>query len=556
MGYIRATHGRAYECKSTVFLEMSRYDVYDLGGEARKLRIWMLGLNAFRFDDLSEPRLTSARAGLAGATSRVTFYQFGQRGFDFAFGIVLARLLSPADFGVVAAATIFIQFAQLLVEIGIGATLVHMPVLTIRDLRAASTIIYINAGVYALLSLALAPVAERIVGITGMQLVIQILALQFLLQAPGIVPESILLRRLQADKVARIQFFTRVLFSGTVGIGLALLGWGYWALVASTLTGAGLKASALFAVVRPPSKPLFEREAFRRVLSKGLGFSASRLINFVAIRGDNTLVGYFFNAAALGLYSRAYNLMNLPADLYATIAERVLFPAMARVHEDRLRFRQAFLKCVELTATVGIPLSLSLYMTGPEVILVLLGPKWAGAIPLYQILALVTYFRLGMRVSTSSQRAAGATNSMILTQTAYAALVFGGCLVAAPYGLQAIAIAVSAGVVIAYLLISRAACEVTGATLRDFLAGHRYGICLAILIDVPMFGVMQFARSRSMPHAATLFAAMATFALIGGMIVLAAPASLIGPTLHEFSARGKRSIVSWYRRRNNKVDMA
>lgn len=310
----------------------------------------------------------------------MTALQLASKVIEVGFAAVVARILFSADFGVIAGATIFIQFALLLVEIGIGATIVQLPGLTNNDVRTAGTLVAINAIAYFLLAQLIAPFAGSFMGITGVTEVLRVLALIFLIQAIGIVSENILVRRLEVRRVSIIQLMSRVIGTGGIGIALACFGWGYWALVAATLAGAGIKAVWLLVLVRPPMRPLLTRNGASRLLRRGAGFSISRVLNFFALQADNVMVGRTKDAAALGYYSCAYNLMSVPSDLYSRIAERLTFPAMAQVQDDPPRLRHAFLRGFELTALIGLPISALLALLAPDIVTFILGPRWGAVI--------------------------------------------------------------------------------------------------------------------------------------------------------------------------------
>ncbi|RYF04510.1 MAG: lipopolysaccharide biosynthesis protein, partial [Oxalobacteraceae bacterium] len=308
------------------------------------------------------------KRALAANAGWISAIQLGQRVIELGFTAVLARLLNPTDFGVVAAAMIVVQLAQLMVELGIGATLVQIPDLTERDVRAGVTIVGFNAIVYAVATVILAPIAASMFSLDALAAVLRVLGLMFLIQAIGVVPEALLIRRLEARRVVVARFGAKLIGTGVVGVGLALLGYGYWALIAATLVESAVAATWLWLLVRPSMRLLLDRQALMRLLRRGSGFSTSRLLNFAALRGDNALVGHYLNATALGLYARAYNLMNIPADLYGTIAERLIFPALASVQNDPQRLRRAYLQGLELTALFGLPISVMLYILAPEII--------------------------------------------------------------------------------------------------------------------------------------------------------------------------------------------
>lgn len=406
---------------------------------------------------------------LAVGAGWMTVLQLSSKVVGVGFIAVLARILFPDDFGVIAGAAIFIQLASLLVEVGIGATIVQIPDLTRADLRVGGTIVFLNGIGYFLLAQLLAPFAGDFMGIAGVEPVIRVLALVFIIQSFGIVSENVLVRDLEVRRVMIARLMARMIGTGVIGIALAWAGWGYWALVVATLAETTVKALWLVLLVLPPIRPLLTRASAARLMRRGAGFSLSKVINFFALRADNAIVERTMDAAALRLYSRAYNLMNVPADLYSRIAERIVFSAMAKVQDDPARLRSAFLRGLELTAIFGLPISALLALLAPEVILLILGPRWVAVIVPFAVLCSVTYLRLGTKISGSLQRAKAATGAMISNQIVYAGMVIGGCLLAYPYGIVAVAGAVSLAVAAFYLIVNYNACRLAGVGFGDFV---------------------------------------------------------------------------------------
>ena len=472
--------------------------------------------------------IRSAEPTFLSRARKLATFQLLQRVVEFAMIVVLAKILSPRDFGVVAAATIFIQAAQLLVEIGIGATVVQLAKLDERDLRVANTLVWGSSLIYFVLAQALAGPAARLMGSPDVEIALRVLACVLLFQALGVVAESLMLRRMEAARVAMQNLCVRALLGLGLGGAMAWQGAGYWALVIPTVLGALAKSLWTCAVAKPPLAPLFDGVIARKLLRKGSGFSASRVVNFVAIRADNFLVGLLFGVVQLGIYSRAYNLMNLPADLYGAIADRLVFPAFARAQDDGERLRQAYLRGVEFTALIGLPLSVGLFVLGEEWIRVVLGPQWDAVVAPFKVLVFATYFRLGMKISGSVQRARGAVRAMIASQAFYAALVVGGCLLSSRFGLLALCAAVSLGVAIAYLAITASGLRLTGASVGMYLKLHLPGAALAVLLALLLAPLAHFERAAQRPPVLILLEAAGVVGLCGLVLMFARPRFLLG----------------------------
>jgi PST family polysaccharide transporter len=260
----------------------------------------------------------------------------------------------------------------------------------------------------------------------------------------------------------------------------------------------------------------------RRVLTTGASFSFSRILNYVATSADKVIAGRYLGAAALGLYGRAYHLMSVPADLYGRVGDRLVFPAMAACQHDAARLRRAFVSGTSITATLGIPMTVALVLLAPEIITFLLGQSWIGVIAPLMVLAAASYFRLGARVGGSLLRATGSFKSLVWAQGGYAIAICAGCILAAPYGVNAIAAVVSVTAGAFFLAISLLACKRAEASVRTFVAAHAHGMLLGLLTVAALGALGLTLRTLRAPDYAILFASgMAMIA--GAALVVAWP---------------------------------
>ena len=462
---------------------------------------------------------------------------------NIVFTAVLARLLTPADFGVMAGAMIFLSFAQTVSRSGIAPTLVQMQKLTVADLRGAFTLgLVLAAAVFGLLEV-LAPFAAHFLRLEAIEAVLRALAFVLLFEALGMIAETLLIRRLEVRRVMIIEIFGRVIGTGTVGISLAFLGWGFWALVAAKLTEAAFKSVTLLFVVRPPFTPLLGRESLQRLFPKTAGFTVRQLLNFVALNADYAIVGRYFDAASLGLYTRAYHLMNLPSDFYAKVAGRIVFPAMARVQGEPARLKAAFLRGLSLTALLGLPLCAVFFVLARDLVWVLLGGQWLGVVPIFMVLVASMYLRLGAKVSGQLLNASGSVLTLVITQAIYAATVIAACLLAYPYGLLTLAGAVAAAIFVHFCIISAVGCRRAGASALDFVGAHVHGTLLAVLTGSLTWAAAAPWWSVNFQGLIPVVSSALILSLLAGVLIGFRPRILLGSSGAEFLA-GMQSLVA------------
>jgi PST family polysaccharide transporter len=464
--------------------------------------------------------------GLKGKVTRgvawTTGLHFVSKAAELVFTAILARLLSPTEFGVVAAALVFIAFAKLFVEIGVGATIVQLPELTRYDVRTGGTVVLLSALLFFAVTQLAAPAAAAMFGIAEVEGVLRLLAFIFLLQAVGVVPENLLIRRLKVARVMVVETVARLVGYGGIGALCAWAGLGYWSLAIGALADVAIKAVTLALMVRPPLAPMLHGPSLRRVLTTGASFSVSRILNYIALSADKIVAGRVLGAGALGLYGRAYQLMSVPADLYGRVGDRLVFPALAACQDDTARLRRALLSGISIIATLGLPMTVVLVLLAPEIITFLLGRDWIGVIAPLMVLAAASYFRLGAKVSGSLLRATGSFRQLVWTQGAYAIVVVAGCALAASYGVSGVAAAVSVAAAGFFVLISLLACRRAAVPLNAFVAAHRHGLLLALIAGLILGAVVFALRSAGVADYLILLAAGATLAA-GGSVLIAWP---------------------------------
>jgi O-antigen/teichoic acid export membrane protein len=433
--------------------------------------------------------------------------------------VVLARLLSPAQFGVVSAALIVINFSRILYQFGLGPALVQLPRLEARHVGTAFTASVAFGLLLGVCIWATAPVAAKVLRIEAAGPTLRALAWMFPLLGIGLVPESLLVRDLRFRWLANADVATFAVGYGAVGVALAALGWGAWALVVAHLAQSLLRTVVLL-VARPPSAsaPWFERRAFNELLYFGGGHTVARIANFVAHHGDTLVVGRWLGPAALGLYGRAYQLMATPASLFAGVLDKVLFPVMATVQRDAGRLASLYTRGLAVIALVVLPPCALLVVLAPEVVTLALGPQWMGAVVPLQILAAGMLFRTSEKMSDSLARAVGAVYRRAWRQVLYAALVVAGAWVGLRWGIGGAAAGVLVALGVNFALMAQLSLRVIGLGWRPFIAVHQPPLYLTALVGIVATAAAAWSRARGMPPAITV-AGSTVAALSSGVAV-------------------------------------
>ncbi len=405
-----------------------------------------------------------------------------QRALQFGVTILLARLLTPEVFGLIALAMIVIGFATLVADLGLGPSLIQCRVLSERHVRVAFTVTTALGVLFTFVLYEAAPYSGWVLRSSALPAVLRALAFAFVLAGVGSTARALLRRNLNFRGLFIIEFASYLIGYACVAIALAVLGWGVWSLVWGALVQRALATVFALLMVRHSLRPLVAYGELRDLLRFGTGASLASIANYAARNGDNVIVGRSLGPAALGLYGHAYSLMNLTSTYLAGILGSVLFPALSEIHFHPQRVGRAYLMAVKLTTIVTLPVLCGTIVAAPHMILGLYGKEWAGATLPLQILCgsgfLLAIYHLGGSVA----HATGNVFSEFRRQVIYAILVVVGSIIGSRWGISGVASGVAAAVAFMYVAMAQLALRVTSLGWRDYLRAQVPGLLLGAIV--------------------------------------------------------------------------
>lgn len=420
--------------------------------------------------------------------------------------VVLARLMPPAEFGLIAAATVVISLAADFSQIGVHRTLIQQRDLTRAHIASAFAIsLMTGLAAAGLLNLA-APLLAGLVGIPETRPIIAFLALTLAVTGIGEVSASLLARERKFRLLGMIDLASYAFGFAGVALPLAVLGYGAWALAIGQMAQVIARMTALFVVRRPAIRLIPRWRESKDLLIPGAGFSAGQIGNFLATQADYFVVGRFLGPEALGLYSRAYQLFMLPAQMFGKVAATVLFPTFSAIQDQPERIARAYLSALGITALATLPVSAVLIILAPELIRVLLGANWAGMIAPFQVLVVMLVFRTGYKISDAVVLATGGMYRRALTQYLYAAAVVAGSLAGLRFGLSGVAAGVGLAVLFNFAMTLALAQRNTGLAWRALALAPLRQLPGAALVAGPTWLAAMAARHYAMPDIIVLLA--------------------------------------------------
>lgn len=421
--------------------------------------------------------------------------------------MVLGRLLTPAEFGIMGAALVVIALSQIVSQIGVGPAIVQRRELTTTQIRVAVTLSLLLGLVLGAVVYFGAPVIARFYRIPEVEPVLRGVAFLFPLDGLNTVAKALLTRDLRFRLYVALDVGTYVVGYACVGVLLAWYGQGVWALVFATLSQVALRTVVMYAAVRHPVRPSLNLAASRDLLSFGFGHSLGQVGATLSQQVDNFLVGRWLGPTALGIYGRAYNLMVMPTSVFGRIVMRVLFPLMAQLQDERDRLRNAYERGLAIVALVSLPISAFLWVLAPEFIGVVLGPAWTEVVLPFRLFTIGLLFRMSSRICDECAKAAGKIYARAVLQWVYAGLVALGAMVGQPWGVGGVAVGVSVAMATHWLSIAWLCRSVTGLSWARFASAQVPAALLAVLIAVAAAPVAHAVRVTHLGNVAALVAA-------------------------------------------------
>lgn len=315
-------------------------------------------------------------------------WTFGERiiaqGISFILSIILARLLLPEEYGIIAIVLVFINLANVFVSNGFGEALVQKKNADNTDF---STAFYCSLAVAVALYVALflaAPLIAKIYRYNDLILVLRVLSLKIIISSVSTIQHAYVSRKM----IFKRFFFSTIggtLVSAVVGIGMAYAGLGVWALVAQYLVNTVIDTVILFITIPWRPSLSFSTQAAKRIVSYGWKITASALINTGYSELRNLVIGGFYTTTDLAFYNRGNQFPSLVITNIDTAIGKVVFPAMAQSNDDKIRLKAVSRRALKTTSYLIFPLLIGLMVIARPLVMILLTEKWEPCIFFLQV---------------------------------------------------------------------------------------------------------------------------------------------------------------------------
>jgi O-antigen/teichoic acid export membrane protein len=463
----------------------------------------------------------------------------------------MSRLLTPGVYGLTAAAGVFLRFGTYFSEMGIGQALVQKPVLSTNDIRAGFTA---STGLGILVSGVMwlsAPLARHIMDHQDIVGVTRLLSVGLAINGAAATSSSLLRRNLRFRALSIIEVTSYLVSYAVLGIPLAFLGSGVWALTAVLISQPLLTLVLTYSAQRHSVRPLLRWDSHKALLSYGAKLSATSFAECLFFMAESSVVGRKWGDAALGLYNRATLLANLPASNASTALMKVLFPAFARAQGDNQRLVSAYLQGLAAMSLVSLPIAAGMMSAARDLILTLLGSQYHGGVGLVQIL--VFAMPLGMIASLGATvcNVKGEVGPRMRAQLLLSIAIWPAVILAAPFGLQRIAAVSIAVQVVRLAAFQTLAQRSMGLKWIDCWGAAKSGVYLAGLVWLAVHTAGWMLPSRFHFYRLVVEIAFAAVTYVG-FVLWRTPDILAPLLLRALDLNPKLSRLTpfgWYRRR-------
>ena len=402
--------------------------------------------------------------------------------------MILARLLSPDDFGLVAMVEVFINFFAIFTEMGLSDALIQKQDINDQHINSVFWLNLLFGGGLAILLFLSAPLIADFYNKPKLRIIVSILSVNLIISSFGIIQSTLLTKKMEFRKLA-IRDITVVSFSGVIAIYFASHGFGVWSLVIRSIIMTLMSTALLWFVSEWRPRFIFSIASTKDIFRFGSNVASFNIVNFWARNIDNVLIGKFLGSEALGIYSLAYKLMLVPLQNVSWIISRVMFPALSEIQKDLHRVRDAYQKICTVISLITFPMMFGLFALAPELVTIVFGKKWEASIMVIRILSicgLVQSIHTTSGTILLSQGRAELQLRFGLWSSAYAA---GAIAVGLNWGINGVAITYTTEQIFWILYAQNITNTVIGLKLRVFLTPliKTFIISLTMAIGIYVF---------------------------------------------------------------------
>jgi len=422
---------------------------------------------------------------------------FSAMGIEFIVGIILARILSPTEFGLIGTITVVIALSQVFVNSGFSQAIVRKQNCTQTDY---STAFFFNFAVGILIFLLLLFTAEPIsvfFNNSDLKPIIQVLGFGLIISSLTLIQQAKLTKRIDFKLQTKISITASTL-SGITAIYLAYNGFGVWSLVAKQLTNSALNSILLWIFNKWRPSLVFSKKSFKELFGFGSKLLLSGLINTFFQNINYLIIAKYFSAQDLGYFTRAELFKNLPSQNVSSIVTAVGYPVLASLQDDPIRMKSVFSNMMTKTFFIVIILMVEMGVTANALILTLLGDQWLPSVPLLQMLCIVGIMLPLNSMNINILNVVGRSDLYLKLQTIVQILVLPNILIGVYFGIEALILGMIFIAIFGYIIFNNESNKILNYPIKEQLKDIFPSLILAIAMGIPVFFIGYFSSFNSL----------------------------------------------------------
>lgn len=397
------------------------------------------------------------------------------------FGIALARMLTPDDFGLIAMMMVFTGFAGLLTDVGLGSALVQK-----KDITEVhyNTVFWTNLGLGAgLMGLILyfSPSIAAFYGREELAAIGYILSINFLLGALALVPRQRLVKDL-TFKVIAIADLLGMIVAGISAIVMVKAGYGFWALAWQVVILRAVATIYIWSVARWMPALVFSKHALGELFGFSFYVFATRMIRYATQRADKLLAGRFLGGDAVGLLDKAQSMMLFPLQNVSHVMGSVMFPALSLIQNDRDHVRSVYMRCTQAIALLTFPMMAGMFAVAESFVFGVLGDQWSGLVSVLRILCIAGIATSIVTVTGSVYLSQGKAKLQFKVNLLTRPIALLGVIIGIPWGIEGIAVGATTATLINSVITLSVAGKLIGLRLSELLGSLARTLVAALLM--------------------------------------------------------------------------
>lgn len=410
--------------------------------------------------------------------------RFGQAFMSIIVTVIMARLLTPSDFGLVAMATVFTGISNVFTELGTGEALIRK-----KDpsKEFISSVFWLNTGLSLIVCFILAVIASSIAGLYGEEIVevlIYVLSIEIFLSGLNRVSHALLEKNMRFKAIAFAQITSQICGS-IIGISMAILGYGLWSLVFLGISGQLIYTILVNITLKWRPAFSFNIDHIKNIFSFSSYLTLNKILDHTQRRSEIFIVVYLLGTHLGGVYSQTYNLMRKPVKLISGFMAPVLFSSMSSFADDIERIKSLYLKSIQSFIIVYIPVSCFLILYSKPFVLFVLGEQWSEMGELIPVFGIMMLYMSVHKCNTIALKSIGRVDLLFKMYAVFLPVSILGCIIGSQFGIFWVAVSMSVSTFALFIASTITSMKVIKLSFSDFLVQIRklflYGLIVFVL---------------------------------------------------------------------------